>query len=270
MPLDHSRATAKVSVTGLALGCLNRATRNWEVALIRAPGHDLRITVTKKAADGTSSKFTFGVDANHRILITAANAVVPAEPLYMREPFCRLKPEQSDSEDVRFLVDFEREFNDNKPLPIVPPNGDTKVTEMFVSQPVLYADPDKIRKGMQLVNLATNEQKLFGTLSEICNADIECNEGGVVIFQVQGPLGFSIDLPRIAGVTHTIQIDNSCPPGLVESGQPTDFNHYFTVVRLPGGVTFDLRTEGSDFGSDAVCNGSMVNSRDSLLPLGGA
>lgn len=267
MPLDHSKATAKVSVTGLALGCLNRMTRNWEVALIRAPGHVLRITVNKKAEDGSSSDMTFEVDNQHRIFVTAANAVVPAEPLYMAENFDRLNPGESDLEDIRFLVDFERDFNHGQPLPIAPPNGDTAITEMFVSQPTLYADPDQQLDDMRLVNLTTNEETPFGTLSEVCNADIECNEGGAVILQIQGPLGFSIDLPRIAGVTHNIRIDNSCPAGTVPTGRPTDFNRYFSVVTLPNGNTFDLRTVEGPQGSDAVCNMGGVNSRDSLLPI---
>src|SRR6185369_6140807 len=96
MPLNHNRATATLSVTGLALGCLNPATRNWEVAIIRAPGHVLRITVNKVAADGSSSDVTFEIDNNHRVFITAANAVVPENQLFMAEHFDRLNPGQSD------------------------------------------------------------------------------------------------------------------------------------------------------------------------------
>lgn len=268
MPLDHSNATAKVSVTGLALGCLNHATSNWEVAVIRAQRHVLRITVNKKAADGTSSNLTFEVDTNHRIFITAANAVVPEVPIFMGAKFDRLDPDGSDPEDIRFLVDFEREFNNGQPLPVIQPNGNTTITELFVSQPVLYADPDRQLDDMRLVNLATNEETPFGTLAQICSADIHCNEGGAVILQIEGPLGFSINLPRIAGMTHNIMIDNSCPAGTVPTGQPTDFNNYFSVLTLPSGDTFDLRTVEGPQGSDAVCNKGMVLSRDSLLPVG--
>jgi hypothetical protein len=272
MPLAHSRATAPISVTGLALGCLNPATRNWEVAIIRAPGHVLRITVNKKAADGTSSDVTFEIDNRHRIFITAANAVVPQsveDQLFRRDPFDRLNPGASDLEDIRFLVDFEREFNNSQPLELLAPAaaGQTSITELFVSQPVLYSNPGRQLDNMRLVNLTNQQVTNFGTVAQICNADIECNEGGAVILQIDGPLGFSMHLPRIQGMTHNVIIDNSCPPGEVAQGQPTDFNRYFDVIRLPNGDTFDLRTNSAQEGSGAVCNKGMVTSRDRLLPL---
>jgi|KBSSwiStaDraftv2_1062776.scaffolds.fasta_scaffold100020_2 hypothetical protein len=269
MPLDHSRATATISVTGLALGCLNPATRNWEVALIRAPRHVLRITVNKVAADGTSSDLTFEVDNQHRIFITAANAVVPQNQLYKAEHFDRLNPGESDLEDIRFLVDFGTEFEGSQDLELVPPNGNTSVTQLFVSQPTVYADAERQLDNMRLLNLTQQTERDFGTVAQFCNADIECNEGGAVILQVEGPLGFSMDLPRIAGRTHHIRIDNSCPAGAVPTGQPTDFNQYFSVVRLPSGETFDLRTVEGPQGSGAVCNKGIITSVDSVSSLGG-
>lgn len=269
MPVDHSRATATVSVTGLALGCLNPNTRNWEVALIRAPRHVLRITVNKVEADGSSSTMTCEIDNNHRIFITAANAVVPAEQLFRRDPFDRLNPGQSDLEDIRFLVDFGTEFEGSDQLELVAPNGNTSVTQMFISQPTVYADPEHQLDNMRLLNLTAQTERPFGTVAQFCNADIECNEGGAVILQIQGPLGYSINLPRIAGRRHHICIDNSCPPGAVPVGQPTDFNQYFSVVRLPSGETFDLRTPDGPNGSGAVCNKGIVTSVDDLSALGG-
>jgi len=267
MPLDHSRATATISVTGLALGCLNPATRNWEVAIIRAPGHVLRITVDKVAADGTSSDITFEVDNQHRIFITAANAVVPENQLFKAEHFDRLNPGESDLEDIRFLVDFGTEFEGSQQLQLVPPNSG--VTQLFVSQPTVYADAERQLDNMRLLNLTAGTERQFGTVAQFCNADIECNEGGAVILQVEGPLGFSMNLPRIAGHRHHIRIDNSCPPGVVPPGQPTDFNQYFSVVRLPSGETFDLRTVEGPQGSGAVCNKGIVTSVGTLSPLGG-
>lgn len=267
MPLDHSRATATISVTGLALGCLNPATRNWEVAIIRADRHVLRITVNKKAADGTASDLTFEVDDQHRIFITAANAVVPANQLFMSEPFDRLKPGESDLEDIRFLVDFGTEFEGSKQLQLTAPEN-TPITHLFVSQPIVYADSRRQLDDMRLLNLTAGTERPFGTVAQFCNADIECNEGGAVILQVEGPLGFSMNLPRIEGQTHHIRVDNSCPPGVVPPGQPTDFNQYFSVVKLPSGETFDLRTLEGPEGSGAVCNKGIVTTVDDLSTLG--
>jgi hypothetical protein len=227
----------------------------------------LRITVNKFAADGTSSDVTFEVDNKHRIFITAANAVVPQNQLYRSEPFDRLNPGQSDLEDIRFLVDFGTEFPGSDQLQLMPPNS--SVTQLFVSQPTVYADPERQLDNMRLLNLTNNTERDFGTVAQFCNADIECNEGGAVILQVEGPLGFSMNLPRIAGRRHHIRIDNSCPSGAVPTGQPTDFNQYFSVVRLPSGETFDLRTVEGPQGSGAVCNKGIVTSVGDLSVLGG-
>ena len=269
MPLDHSKATATISVTGLALGCLNRTTRNWEVAILRAPGHVLRITVNKVQADGSSSTMTCEIDENHRIFIAAANAVVPPEQLFMGQHFDRLNPGASDLEDIRFLVDFGTEFEGSDQLQLMAPNGNTRVTQMFVSQPIVYADPDRQLDNMRLLNLTNNTERPFGTVAQFCNADIICNEGGAVILQIEGPLGYSINLPRVEGRRHHIRVDNSCPAGAVPTGQPTDFNQYFSVVRLPSGNTFDLRTVEGPQGSGAVCNKGIVTTADDLSAVGG-
>jgi len=268
MPLDHSKATAKVSVTGLALSCYNKATANWEVGLIRSDNHVLRITVGKKDPDGGVSVATFEIDDRHKISITAANAVVPAEPLFTKDPFNRKDP-ASDPEDLRWIVDFEREFNDNKTIPL----KKVPVTEMFVSQPVLYADPDKKKADLKLVDIKANpdnkEGADFGTIAEICSADITCNPGGAVILQVDGPLGFSVNLPHIEGRTHIIRIENECPEVLAKEAKlPSDFSLYFGFMNLPAEPKLDLRRKSDGpQGSDAVCNPGFMSARTSLLPM---
>jgi hypothetical protein len=264
MPLEHEKATAKVSVTGLAISSFNETTRNWEVALIHDPKHVLRLKVAKFDADGESSRATFEIDEKHKIFITAANAVVPDEPLFMSEPFDRKSVDASHPEDFRWIVDFEREFNggnriDMKKVP---------ATELFVSQPVLYAEKDHQRREMDLLNIGTKELTDFGTLAEVCNGDITCNPGGAVMLRVEGPLGFAIDLPHIEGRTHRIIIENECtaPPN-VASPPPSDFSLYFKMMELPPEQQFDLKRKPGHEGSDAVCNIGFMGKRTSFLPL---
>jgi hypothetical protein len=280
MPLDHSKATATVSVTGVAISCLNETTHNWEVGLVRVPRHELRITVAKVLPSGEVAQVTFQLDDNrHSIFITAANEVIPEQPLFQKEPFGRKNPD-SDPEDIRWIVDLEREFNNEKPLELT---AKFPMTGLLVSHPTLYADSDKLRKEMKLLNLADpNEQPTeFGTLSEACKADIVCKEGGGVILRVEGPLGFSMLLPHIPGATHGIRIENDCPPKPKAAGangtgtQPatngherTDFNLYFDIVKFGAGVNFDLSAPEGIHGSDAVCNPAFMGSRGSLLPVG--
>ena len=275
MALDHSKATAKVSVTGLALSCYNPTTNNWEVGLVRQSPHVLRITVGKFADAENSAQMTFEIDEQHKIYITAANAVVPAEPLYKQDPFSRTDPETSDREDFRWIVDFDTEFNayGSEPIPIKKPDG-LAITEMYVSSPVLYADKNDQLHQLKLVNLDTAEKTEFGTIAQKCHADITCNEGGAVILRIDGPLGFSVDLPQIEGVTHRILIENLCPEGdegfTVKGQKRSDFNHYFSLITLPDGATFDLETPepvSGGLGTDAVCNPGNFGGRGKLLPV---
>ena len=264
MPLDHEKATAKISVTGLAISSFNETTRNWEVALIKDEKHVLRLRVVKFDDNGDRSIATFEINDKHKIFVTAANAVVPDEPLFMRDPFDRKNIEISHPEDFRWIVDFEREFNSGNRIDM----KKVPATELFVSQPVLYAESDHKRRDLDLVNLGTNESTEFGTLAEICNGDITCNPGGAVILRVEGPLGFSIDLPHVEGHTHKIRIENECPPDPnVESPPPTDFSLYFKMMELPAEQQFDLKRKPGGEGSDAVCNIGFMGTRASFLPL---
>jgi hypothetical protein len=264
MPLNHDKATAKISVTGLAISSFIETTRNWEVALIKDDKHVLRLKVLKFDDEGNRSIATFEIDDKHKIFVTAANAVVPDEPLFMSEPFDRKDPETSDPEDFRWIVDFEREFNGGNRIEV----KKIPATELFVSQPVLYAESDHKRRDLDLVNLGTNESTEFGTLAEVCNGDITCNPGGAVILRVEGPLGFSIDLPHIEGHTHKIRIENECPEHFgVAAPPPTDFSLYFAMMELPAEQRFDLKRQEGGEGSDAVCNIGFMGKRASFLPL---
>jgi hypothetical protein len=267
MPLNHDKATAKVSVTGLAISSFNEKTRNWEVALITDQDHVIRMRVVKLNADGDSSATTFELDDKHRIFITAANAVIPKEPIFMEGPFDRKNIETSHPEDFRWIVNFEEEFNGGERIPV----KKIAATELFVSHPVLYAEKDHKRRDMNLLNIGTEELTEFGTLAEVCNADITCNPGGAVILCVEGPLGFSIDLPHIEGHTHTIRIENECQKGVgaaeEEEPPPTDFSEYFKMMNLPEEKQFDLKRKEGIEGSDAVCNIGFMGTRSSFLPL---
>jgi len=263
MPLEHDKATAKISVTGLAISSFNETTRNWEVALVKEERHSLRLKVIKFCADGDSSEAMFEIDDKHKIFITAANAVVPDEPLFMSEPFDRKQPDICHPEDFRWIVDFEREFNGGGRIDV----KKVPATELFISQPVLYADKDHKKRDMRLLDLNTNEETDFGTIAEVCHGDIFCKPGGAVMLRVEGPLGFSIDLPHIEGNTHRIRIENDCFEDVeVEAAQPSDFSLYFGMMNLPGDQKFDLKRKPGGEGSDAVCNLGFIGTR-AILPL---
>ncbi len=269
MPLEHSNATAILTVTGLSLGCYNPATLNWEVGFIRAERHRLTIKVTKQTPEGPVN-LTFQPDEQNRIFVDAQNAVSPANPLYMPMPaFNRAAPpENVDLEDLRWVVDVETELNDQQPIILIKPEH--PVTPMFVSKPVLYADHENVIEEQTLLIRAGDSKDVvrpFGRLSEGTKADITCQEGGAVVLRVEGPLGFSLVLPHVPGdAPHEIVIDNTCPPTRDET-ESSDFTLYYSVVKDTAGDRFDIFVPELGSGQGAVCNNTFMGISTSMFPL---
>lgn len=292
-PLDHDNATATVSITGLALGCYNKSTQNYEVGFLRHTCHALTIEVKKKG-NGEDSVMLYEIkDHQHRIFIDAENAVSPEDPIYtVGDDFDRTNLHR-DLEDFRWVIDFETELNDGAPVELRPPT--VPVTEMYVSKPRLYGDKELFtREPFVLVKMdpGTNQPitdedpEEFGFFTEGIKADITCQHGGAVILRVEGPQGFHVHLPHGHG-PHEITIKNICPPkaasaqedgeeeedpggtanldnGSAET-QPTDFHLYYSLIKDTDGENFDLLSTAH--GEGAVCNGSTLGQRSSLFPL---
>jgi hypothetical protein len=298
-PLDHANATATVSITGLALGCYNKATENYEVGFLRYDCHDLTIEVKKRLPNGDDSIMMYQLkDSRHRIFIDAENAVSPDYPIYtVGEDFDRTRL-GADEEDFRWVIDFETDLNGGEPVELRRPT--VPVTEMYIEKPRLYADPllitpapfVRVRIDPGTNRPVTNEApEVFGFFTEGIKADITCQDGGAVIFRVEGPQGFHVHLPHGDG-PHEITIKNIC---LLKAGSEeentsadsdseeedisgdadtngtsvdptqTDFRLYYSVIRDTDGEKFDLQSPVH--GEGAVCNGSTLGQRGSLFPL---
>src|SRR5215510_12649437 len=188
MPLSHENVTATVSVTGLALGCYNATTQNYEVALLRQGCHLLTIEVIKQLEDGTS-RLKFELDNNHRIFVDAENGILPEDPFYRSGDTFDRTDRTHDNEDFRWVVDFEKELNNDQEVVLKAP-VDTEaeepipVTEMYVSKPLLYADPEELKpQKLLLVDKGPTAEspRVFGFLTEGVKADIKCQESGGVV-----------------------------------------------------------------------------------------
>jgi len=295
--LDHPNATATVSITGLALGCYNTSTQNYEVGFLRHNCHKLTIEVKKRLPDGDSVLKYEIVDFRHRIFIDAENAVSPEDPIYIVDGDFDRTRLVGDAEDFRWVIDFENDLNSGVPVDLRPPT--VPVTEMYIAKPRLYADRllmtssafDRVTIDPGTNRPITNQlPETFGFFSEGIKADITCQNGGAVIFRVDGPQGFQVHLPHGYG-PHEITIKNICAPkaseeenpsgtseseeeditgGSATAGssaepQPTDFRLYYSVIRQTNGETFDLQS--TVHGEGAVCNGSTLGQRSSLFPL---
>ncbi len=269
-PLNHRAATVRVSVTGLALSCYNPTTRNWEVGLLNHPDHHLKILVNRfSPGNGPGTPTTHEIGPDHKIVITADRPIRQAQPLFMQDSglINRQNPGAYDPEDLRWIVDFEREFNQGNRINL--PTLE-RMTRLYVQEPRLYADADDKRHELTLINLESGSEVLFGTLAETCKADIACQPSGSVTLRVEGERGFSIHLPHIPGKTHVIRIENECADAIAPLGTPpadpvpTDFSLYFPLLNLAAG-TFDVMGPEGRLGTDAVCNPGFLGVRTDLL-----
>ena len=288
-PLDHPNATATVSITGLALGCYNKATQNYEVGFLRYNCHNLVIEVRKKT-DGDDSVMVYEIkDHQHRIFIDAANAVSPQDPIYtVGEHFDR-KQSNHDREDFRWVIDFENDFNSGNPVELRPPT--VPVTEMYMEKPRLYADTELFTPEQYLlvrIDPGTNQPvenedpEVLGFFTQGIKADITCQNGGAVLLRVEGPQGFQVHLPHGYG-PHEIIITNICEPKAVDeeeeeeeirgdadrngngNAELTDFRLFYSIIRDTNGEKYDVQSPVH--GEGAVCNGSTLGGRASLFPL---
>ena len=275
MPLSHDDVTATVSVTGLALGCYNQTTQNYEVGLMRVSCHVLTIEVIKQLEYGDSSRLKFEIDDKHRIFIDTENGILPENPIYTDgETFDRTDGSH-DNEDFRWVVDFEKELNSNNEVALKTPvdkDGKTfPVTEMYVEKPLLYADQELFVLDNFLLVDKNNEgdPTTFGLFTEGIKADLRCQTGGAVVLRIDGPQGFQVHLPHILGQTHLIKVDNTCPEDKDNPAESTDFTLYYSVIEETNGTQFDVQPEfpGGEAGEGAVCNGAFLGLRASLFPL---
>ena len=277
MPLSHEDVTATVFVTGLALGCYNPITQNYEVGLMRLGRHLLTIEVIKQLEGGDSSRLKFELDDKHRIFIDTENGMLPENPIYTDGDTFDRTDGSHDNEDFRWVVDFEKELNNNTEVLLQPPTNreDGKpipITEMYVEKPVLYADPELfVLDNFLLVDKNSGEDPAtFGLFTEGIKADLKCQRGGAVVLRIDGPQGFEVYLPHTCGQTHLIKVDNTCPPTKNNATTSTDFNLYYSIITETNGTQFDVEPEfpqEGEAGEGAVCNGSFLGVRGTLFPL---
>jgi hypothetical protein len=225
--------------------------------------------VTRKSPNGEATT-KFELDTNNKIYIEVEKPITPIEPLFRPGNFDR-QADGNDPQDFRWIVDIERELNNAQPVTFKRP--EFPVTEMYVANPLLYADEiNFIQDKVNLVDADSGKVvRPFGKLAEAIKADINSEQGGAVVLRVLGPLGFSLRLPQVSGQEHIIAFDNTCPQPPVpipETPPANDFKLYYSVIEKTQGKEFDLQIEPDEgLNPDSICNGSTLGIRTSLFPL---
>lgn len=269
-PPDHRAATVRVSVTGLALSCYKQNPSKWVVGLLNHPKHQIRILVNRFSPNtGRWEQTPYDIGPNQTIHI---NTILPksgSSGLFQQDsgPINRQNPGAYHPEDLRWIVDFEKEFNGGNQINLSPL---PQVTKLYVEKPYLYADADDKRHELRLFRFESATDIPYGTLGETCKADITCEPSGSVELKVDGDSRFPIVFPHISGKTHVIRIENECADAIGTLGvnptvkELTDFSVYFPFLNMAAG-TFDVMGPEGQLGTDAVCNSTFLGVRQDLF-----
>jgi hypothetical protein len=247
MTLDHTKATATITLDGLGICCFNNRTHQWQVAFLRQPEHDLRLSVFKGLNSILPEQI---VSAGSRVNIYTQKGVCPDYEKTFKEGFFDNGPvnrkagpaNDAERENFRWVVDLA----DSRELP----QGNVKLKKSelggvltTISDAVFYTkdlsastpnDLFLLPEGVDPNQLAQAElaQHEFGRINDVIAADIVCEPGGSVVVEVDGRIVSMLEAQP--GGSYTIALDNARmehdhghpAPGI----QKGDFSLYYDAV----------------------------------------
>lgn len=263
MPLNHSQATATVTVAGLALFRMIGQGRpqQCEVGILQCDNHtlELRIEEILLEADGITPERSRVIepafDLDKDIFIRASDPLDDGVTAYKHDRSGRRtstnSPTPDDVEDFRWIVDFTSPNFNNGPIAPVPdplstnsPRG-FKPKILFTSGTLFTAaiTPDSFVR-----ELVTNreDRRFIGQIGFRAGLDIKCgdnnksgielgNQGGTIQFLPQKPYR---NKPR---VRYEISIENICPFNAEMMAEGSDFRFYYDAITTADHKRFDLR-----------------------------
>lgn len=284
-----------ISITGLALCCLNRARNCWDVAFVRHADHHFTISGKKMTTSGEEEIAEVDVEVGDTVRIEVVGSGAQAESWQGTE-FDRKKPGDNDEHDFRWVPDLEGdEIHGGKRMKLKPrsqhPSADP-VTLVRIPQATFYA-LKLTSTDMVLVPVGElpEEGETLGRTADGVGAYIPYGENGVVriiVDDAQGNQKANIELPAVTGKIHEISMRNMELPGskvpadrISGTGRlyKGDFHVYYNVVEVsdPQGRRFELwgppkSTEASShnelmFSLQTDCNPSTGGKTNDLSPL---
>jgi hypothetical protein len=263
MPLNHSQATATVTVAGLALFRMigQGRAKQCEVGILQCDKHtlELRIEEILLEADGITPERSRVInpefDLDKDIFIRANNPLDDGVIAYKHDrPGRRTSTNAQrldDVEDFRWIVDFTSPDFNNGPIAPVPDLANTKRPKAFKPK-ILFTNgtlytaaitPDYFAREM-----VTNreDRRFIGQIGFRAGLDIKCgddNESGIELGNQGGkvqllPKKPYRDNPR---VRYEISIENICPFSAEMTAEGSDFSFYYDAITTTDHKRFDLR-----------------------------
>ena len=239
MALNHSEATARVTVDGLAICCFNRRERKWDLLFLRLPHpacHELVLHVEGRPpihVGPEEGPIRFET-VNGRFPSGFPHGFFDNGPIQDRT----IAPAASDIdaiENFRWVVDLERDVPHGF-IGLRRPDPPVGLTRAFIHDAVFYTLSIS-RRDLILVhdsvtaNPATDPP--FGRTNDEISADIFCDPGGQVVIKIGDEEKFRLD--HRPGNPWKICLTNLCRdfPAPIGFGKG-DFQLFYEVLEISG------------------------------------
>ena len=243
-PIDHSKATAIITIDGLGVCCFARGGLVWQVGLLREPGHTLTLAI-----DGLTPRPIL-IPVNARFIkISTVNGLQPdygseypggcydaGEVNRLLAPTASPGTAQF-KENMRWAVDLRNPADVGQDDLELKLPSKFKVTFMEISNSLAYVvkpfpkelyrvPSDKNPNSMTKPQL---EKLRFGYTSDLIGFDIQCHDGGEVSVDIDGDIQ---RLPKQAGKSWQVDFRNMDPPSISPPGYAKgDFHIYYDALK---------------------------------------
>lgn len=239
MLLDHTQATAKLTIDGLAICCFNSGESKWDVAFLRhpqQPHHELILRIESEEAICIPEDTAV-------ISFETVNGYFPdgyPQGFFDNGPISDRKtyPVTTDEkENFRWVIDLENPLDVDHGNATLKPSG-FPVTRTFIQDAVFYTT-ERSPQDLLLVLDTENPNQMadphvFGKTNDEIAADIFCNPGGQVIIKIDGAERRRLD--QRPGNPWQICLTNLClqlqPTG--ERFEKGDFQLFYDALNITG------------------------------------
>ncbi|HXU38423.1 MAG TPA: hypothetical protein VN937_18855 [Blastocatellia bacterium] len=263
MPLNHSQATATVTVAGLAFFRMigQRRAKQCEVGILQCDNHtlELRIEEILLEKDGITPQRSRIIvpqfDTDKDIFIRVHDPLDAGVTAYKPRRSGRGPSNNSqkldDPEDFRWIVNFESPDFNKGPITPAPDHEHTSkprffTPKIFFTNGTLYTaalTPDYFAR-----ELITNreDQRYIGQIGLRAGLDIRCGDNHKSGIELGNESGASQFLPKRPyrnkqRVRYEISIENICPFSADMMAEGSDFRLYYDAITTADHKRYDLR-----------------------------